>query len=174
MTGGCVVGIDPGLSGAIAFLGENDELDVYDMPVEKVTGVVRRKTGAKRGLVRQIDLGAFACIVDSRAAGVTHAAIERVNSMPGQGIATTMKLGYNFGVAAAMVAASFIPITFVRPGVWKKVFGLKAGDKTASRVCAARLLPEHKRLFGLAKDDGRAEAALLALWLRDRIREGRS
>lgn len=173
MTQGLVIGVDPGLSGAIAFLDTGSgDLTVFDMPTEMIPGIVRRKTGPKRGLARRIDLYGLARIIDERAAEVSGAAIEQVNSMPGQGIATTMKLGFNFGAAAATVAASFIPITFVRPHDWKKEFSLKSGEKTASRICAARLFPRYAGLFGFAKDDGRAEAALLALWLQRKTERG--
>ena len=51
----------------------------------------------------------------------------------------------------------------VRPNIWKREAAVPA-DKNAARMMATRLWPDHSNLFARVKDDGRAEAALLAKW----------
>ena len=60
-------------------------------------------------------------------------------------------------------AACKLPVKFVQPASWKKHFGLNR-DKGLSRSLATQRFPEYAKLFARAKDDGRAEAALLALF----------
>ena len=56
-----------------------------------------------------------------------------------------------------------VPVRPVPPSTWKKALGLSA-DKNASRQRAIETWPEHVRTFARVRDDGRAEAALLALF----------
>jgi crossover junction endodeoxyribonuclease RuvC len=55
------------------------------------------------------------------------------------------------------------PVTFVRPQVWTKALGV-GSDKGAHREAACRLFPTDAEQFARVKDDGRADAALLAHW----------
>jgi crossover junction endodeoxyribonuclease RuvC len=61
------------------------------------------------------------------------------------------------------VASSFVPTEYVSPQKWKRHFGLTS-DKDESRRAASRLLPKSAHLWARVKDDGRAEAALLAIY----------
>ena len=88
--------------------------------------------------------------------------IERVLSMPKQGVLSTFKFGVAYGMARAAVVALAIPYVLVTPGKWKRHFGLTS-DKELSRAMAIRLWPG-AGCFRRKRDDGRAEAALLALW----------
>jgi len=145
-----ILGIDPGLSGALAFFDpETEELEVHDMPVH----VINKKN--------HIDLYALALLVDSYP--VKKAIIENPGAMPGQGVTSMFRFGYACGVAQAMVAAHLIPMDLVRPAKWKKAMGLTK-DKDACRQRASQTWPQHAKLWPLKKHDGRAEAALLALY----------
>ena len=87
--------------------------------------------------------------------------VEDVHSMPGQGVASTFKFGRSVGVVEGALSALGIPIRWVSPAKWKKAMGLPA-DKGAARRRAIELWPDHAHLFARVKDDGRAEAALIA------------
>jgi crossover junction endodeoxyribonuclease RuvC len=63
------------------------------------------------------------------------------------------------GVAAGMR----IPYSLVIPQTWKKALGVPA-DKNAARARACQLFPNMASKFARVKDDGRAEAALIALF----------
>ena len=57
-----------------------------------------------------------------------------------------------------------MPMRLVTPQTWKKVYGLKGGkeNKDMSRQKASQLFPTYANLWARKKDDGRAEAVLLA------------
>lgn len=89
------------------------------------------------------------------------AAIEDVHSMPDQGIASTFRFGYSAGIIMGVLQALEIPVLRVKPSVWKASLNLSA-DKSRSLSLAKKLYPRYADLFKRKKDDGRAEALLIA------------
>lgn len=141
-----VLGIDPGLTGGIAFLFPAwGRVAAEDVPL--AGGEVDVDTLAAR--LRQM--------------APTVAVIERVHSMPKQGVSSTFKFGMAYGALRAVVAAMQIPTHLVTPQAWKRHFRLGA-DKEESRELALRLWPGERSdgAFRRKKDHGRAEAALIA------------
>ena len=158
-----IVGVDPGLSGAIAFLGEGRELEIFDMPTLEVT----RNRKAKRDL-NYHEIGR----IFEGAGDVQDFYVEGVSSMPGQGISSAFAFGKAAGAVIGVAAANFWRITEVPPVTWRRAVGLKSGEgKDASRALATHLFPNHSALFARKKDDGRAEATLIAWYGRIRARE---
>lgn len=142
----CIMGLDPGLSGAVAFYypSHPENIACYDMPI-----VDRRVNGA-----------ALYDIIQQHRPSL--AVIEAVHSMPGQGVSSSFNFGVSYGIAQGVVSAAKIPVVFVSPGKWKKYF-LLSSDKEASRGLAINKWPASDH-FRKKKDEGRAEAALLALY----------
>jgi crossover junction endodeoxyribonuclease RuvC len=95
--------------------------------------------------------------------GPAFAVVERVASMPKQGIASTFKFGSAYGAIRGILAALQIRTHLVTPGVWKKHFRLSS-DKEASRALALRLFAASPEHFSHKKDHNRVEAALLAVY----------
>ncbi|NDC04371.1 MAG: hypothetical protein EBZ81_15760 [Betaproteobacteria bacterium] len=93
----------------------------------------------------------------------TVAVVEQVNAMPGQGVSSMFSFGQAYGVVLGVLAGLSIPATAVTPAIWKKALKLNSG-KDAARAKAAQLWPSHAGEFKRVKDDGRAEAALLAYY----------
>ncbi len=157
-----IIGIDPGLSGALALLNA-EGLTVFDVPAVK----------ARRGRGREVLWPEVARWVDNVASEshINHAVIEAVGAMPKQGVSSMFKFGYVCGGLHVAMAMSFIPVTFVTPAQWKRDMGLPKG-KDAARARAMELFPRHSGLFVRKKDDGRAEAALIALWGRRSLAAG--
>ena len=143
MSAPLILGVDPGGRGALGFL-DADGLAIHDMP--DVTGSA---LGAR---LRDI------IIEEGRP---VEAWVEQVHSMPGQGVASTFKFGVNYGVILGVLGAWDIPVRHVTPAKWKGALGLSK-DKAASRQRAVELWPQCSHLFARVKDDGRAEAALVA------------
>lgn len=145
----CILGVDPGLSGAIAFLFPghlaSDRVTVEDVPVAD-------------GEIDGANLAAR--LVQMRP---TMAVIERVGAMPGQGVSSTFKFGQALGTVLGVVAALGIPIERVHSTRWKRHFRLSA-DKEEARALALRRFPDACKSLARKKDHGRAEAALIALW----------
>jgi hypothetical protein len=152
MTGMHWIGIDPGLSGGFGVLDDEGNLVAAgDLPV------------AGTDAQRRIDGANLAAIL--RLYSPARCAIEQVSAMPGQGVSSTFRFGQATGTVAGVVAALGIPVEWVAPSRWKRSFGLSA-DKEPSRLRAIETWPASAHLFARKKDHGRAEGALLALWLR--------
>jgi hypothetical protein len=149
-----ILGIDPGLSGALALLGD-DHVEVFDMPTLEVT---QGKKGKAR---RIIDLYTLARWVDVNSGGIKEAHIETPMSMPNDGAVQAHKFGFCCGAVQMAVASAFIPMHLVAPNTWKARMALSS-SKDDSRAMASRLFPRFAHLFARKKDDGRAEAVLLA------------
>jgi crossover junction endodeoxyribonuclease RuvC len=156
------IGIDPGLDGALAFYEPlRGSLVVVDMPTDAITKRIKGKAKTKRivsaeGLVRILDAHALR-------RGRVHATVELVNAMPGQGVTSMFTFGDGAGVIRGVLAALDIPFVRETPQVWKRAVGIPTGaDKDASRARAASVFPAYASTFQRKKDDGRADAALLA------------
>ena len=147
-----VIGVDPGMRGAIAYVDHGHLLTVADMPA--VGGDI--STALLTQMVRMHD-------------DVTWGAVEKVHSMPGQGVSTTFKFGMAYGMVRAAVGGLLVPMEEPTPNVWKKSFNLDS-DKEKARLLALKLFPDRAELFKNKQDHGRAEAALIALWC-ERLRE---
>lgn len=151
-----ILGCDIGLSGALAFLDTDlNRFVIHDMPVNRLT----RNGKAKN----ELDLYEIARLID--AAKVGQAYVERVGSMPGQGVSSSFAFGKSAGAILGIIAANFIPVTEVSPVSWKRALGIPSGSgKDASRALISRLYPSQSELFRRVRDDGRADSALIALW----------
>jgi crossover junction endodeoxyribonuclease RuvC len=140
-----IVGVDPGATGAIAALNLDGQLAwTIDMP--HTSGTVQPALIAHQ-LTNQL---------------VVEAWVEHVHAMPRQGVASSFKFGMAYGTVLGVLGTMRIPVRHVTPAKWKKAAGLPA-NKTAARQRACELWPDHAHLFARVKDDGRAEAALIAL-----------
>ncbi len=150
------IGIDPGMGGAIAVMAFDPKYDivVHDMPVHEINGK------------RRIDLYQLAAVLRTIAETQAPqlAVIENVGAMPGQAPNAMFSFGFACGAVQEAVAAAGIPMTLVVPQVWKRVYGIPGGreNKDVSRQKASMMFPSHAHLWARKKDDGRAEAVLLA------------
>lgn len=142
-----IIGIDPGKYGAIAWVSEGGSLiEARDLPF------------AKEGLMCAV----LAEWVSAPGRRPTHAFLERVGARPGAGVSGMFNFGRGYGQIEGVLSACGVPITLVTPAKWKGDLRLSS-DKTASRARAAQLWPGLAGVFARVKDDGRAEAALIAL-----------
>lgn len=148
-----IIGIDPGVTGAIVALLDGEVYEVIDMPVDKV------KVGKTwRSRINPVDLyhelNAFS--------SDDEIVLEEVHAQGQNGSLANFGLGRSYGVIETAVALNWFPsVTTVTPRVWKKALGLDS-DKKASLALARDLFG--RDWFPLEKHDGRAEAALIAHW----------
>lgn len=157
-----IVGIDPGLTGAVAAL-DADGLIVEDMPTVEIHkgGKLRREVSP--ALFAHLLRFAFDFTVDL-------CVIEDVSAMPNQGATSGFGFGRSKGVVEGAVAMMGWPTELVRPNIWKKQMALTK-SKDGARAKALELWPAQAERFARVKDDGRAEAALLAEWGRRLLAE---
>lgn len=151
------LGLDPGLSGAIALLDAKAMavVTIFDMPTFEIT-VSKKKR-------RQLDFYALARWLDLHAGSIVKATLEDPGPMPNDGPIQAFSFGTSCGAAKMAVAAHMIPMQLLKPADWKAAFRLTK-DKDASRKLATLRFPQAGALFARKSDDGRAEAALLALY----------
>lgn len=148
-----VIGIDPGLSGALVCIRGVEVLACHDLPIE--SGVGRRNRLSAPVLAHHLrELTA--------AHGPCLAALEAVAAMPGQGVTSMFSFGRTLGAVEGVLAALGIAVTYYTPAVWKRAYGLSGRPKDASRTRALELFPQAAGLLTRKKDHGRAEALLLA------------
>lgn len=142
---GVIVGIDPGATGAIAHIDTDARLlHVEDIPI--FDGHVNAPVAATVLLAHGHITGAF---------------IERAHPMPNMGVSGAFRYGAGWGCLLGVLGALSIPVHHVGSAQWKRAAKL-GRDKSASRRLATELWPEHAERFARVKDDGRAEAALIA------------
>lgn len=145
-----VVGVDPGLNGALALLDGPHELSVIDMPTLTVKG--RRRVDG---------LGLRSFVIDT--GPVDLYVVERVTATATLGRAAAFSFGMGVGALLQVLIDFQRPTLTVPPKTWLLSFALDH-DKASHRATARSLWPEHAELFQRSKDDGRADAALLAFW----------
>jgi len=115
-----------------------------------------------------VDGGELQSIILGALQGRTAVAmVERVSSMPRQGIASAFQFGVGFGSILSVLQALHISLEFVTPAVWKRSYGL-GKDKHASLHKARLMFPTAE--LHLAKHDGRAEALLIAHYALNRLK----
>lgn len=146
-----LVGIDPGLKGALAFFDlEANTLTCYSMP----TVTEQRSKGMKSFL----DEGALSKIVrDHRP---TISIIEDVFSSEQMGVVSAFSFGEGKGILKGVLAAHDCERHYVSPSVWKGDLACTA-DKNQTKRVAKLLLPKCLKIL---TNEGKCEAALIGLW----------
>ena len=149
-----IIGIDPGLSGAIAILKERKVLAIFDMPV--------MSEGKKNK--RQLNSAQLVNIIKESTANDDDISVvvEQVNAMPGQGVTSMFNFGQTFGAIKGVCAALDLPIFFVRPSKWKKHFELINSSKDASRTKVIEMYPSLANQLTKKKDVNKSDAILIA------------
>lgn len=151
-----VLGIDVGSHGAIALIDSDTDtlIAVHDMPT--------LQDGPKgRSAVNPPLLAELVYKLQPDCAYV-----EAVNARPGEGPTGAFAFGRCRGVIEGVLGAAGIPAKHISPASWKRAIGIppgKEGAKDAARSEAIRRWPSQADLFARKKDDGRAEAALIAI-----------
>ena len=154
-----IIGIDPGINGAISIIENKKILEVYDTP----TMIDGKKNK------RQINSAQVTNIFKERLNNDKDVivVVEQVNAMPGQGVTSMFNFGQSFGVIKGICAALSLPIHFVRPTKWKKHFNLIKTNKDASRTKVIEVYPEISSKLHRKKDSNRADAILIALYFNE-------
>ena len=148
-----VVGVDPGCYGALALFVDGCPSSVHDMPIIKVR---RGKTDKA-----EIDSHSLWALLQKLAPDI--GVVEQVGGMTGQSASAAFNFGRAAGAPEYLFVAAGARLERVSPMRWKKALGVKPG-KDDSRAQAMKLWPGFASHFARKKDDGRAEAALIAHW----------
>jgi crossover junction endodeoxyribonuclease RuvC len=144
-----LIGIDPGISGAIVIHGAGMT------PIEWM-----RMPSLKVGKASRVDCAALARFLQEYDNGLAY--VEHVGAMPGQGVASMFTFGHAAGAVEGVLAALMIPVTLVPPQTWKRRAGLIGKDKDAARSRAIQLWPRWNALGKKGEGQALADAALIA------------
>ena len=151
-----IIGIDPGINGAICFFENGEVKDVIDMPT--------MQDGKKNK--RQINGNQIFNEISSRINNLDtkniNVVVEQVSAMPGQGVTSMFNFGQSFGILKGICSAMQLPMYFVRPAKWKKYFNLINSEKDASRTRAIEIFPYFSSQLTKKKDANKADAILIA------------
>ena len=149
-----IIGIDPGLSGAVAVMQDKKVINIYDMPV--------MAEGKKNK--RQLNSSQLVNIIKENIHEdeETIVVVEQVNAMPGQGVTSMFNFGQTFGAIKGVCAALKLPIFFVRPSKWKKYFELINSSKDASRTKVIEMYPTLSGQLAKKRDVNKSDAILIA------------
>lgn len=151
----CVLAIDPGLTGALAFYfpAHPERVAIDDMPVAN----------------GEIDVALLARRIDQLAPA--YAVVERVGPRPTDGCRQSFSFGGAYASVRATVTLCSVPMHLVAPATWKRHHKILGADdpKEAARALALRLFPASSDRFERKMDHNRADAALIAKFAADTI-----
>jgi crossover junction endodeoxyribonuclease RuvC len=169
------IGADPGMGGALALYCLEPSvrmvIEVVDMPALVIDGK------------RRMDFWKLAALLETWKAtySIARVAVERVHAMPLRGAGGQIRQSPNglfeFGFAAGAlqqaVVSAGLSMVLIPPATWKAVYGLRGGreNKDMSRQKASQMFPTYAHKWERKKDDGRAEAVLLAHYA-SKLQEG--
>ena len=156
-----IVGIDPGIAGAICFFTKGNIIDVIDMPT-MAEGKKNKKQVNGRQIFNEISLIKNKFVKDPMIV-----VVEQVSAMPGQGVTSMFNFGQSFGVIKGICSAMELPIFYVRPAKWKKYFNLINSEKDASRTRAIEIFPYFSSNLSKKKDSNKADAILIASFFHE-------
>lgn len=167
-----VCAIDPGQEGGVAVVERGPDgvfqiVDAIPMPLVQATKKPALDADRLAEFIEgfQVDVGV----------------IERVGSMPKQGVASSFQFGRMFGSAEAVLMAFAPRLAYATPGVWKRAMGLSS-SKIASLDLATQMFGRDARdefwppgpRGGKSANEGVAEAALLGAWYIQKNDGGRA
>ena len=151
-----IIGIDPGITGAICFFENGKIIDVIEMP--------NMPEGKKNK--RQVNGAQITNEITSRIKKIdkknVKVVIEQVSAMPGQGVTSMFNFGQSFGVLKGICSALQLSVFFVRPVRWKKYYNLINSNKDSSRTKAIEVFPYISEKLTKKKDSNKADAVLIA------------
>ena len=151
-----IIGIDPGINGAICLFRDGKIVDVFEMPKMAVGKKNKSQVNASQ-IFNEIQKA-----VEGEDKTRVIAVIEQVSAMPGQGVTSMFNFGQSFGILKGICSAMQLPMFFVRPAKWKKYFNLINSQKDASRTRAIEIFPYFSTQLSKKKDSNKADAILIA------------
>ena len=156
-----IIGIDPGISGALCFMEHGKIINVIDMP-----SMADGKKNKRQVNGSQVFNEISRYIKDKNPNDVK-VIIEHVSAMPGQGVTSMFNFGQSFGIIKGICSAMNLPMYFVRPVKWKKYFSLINSSKDASRTKAIEIFPYFSINLSKKKDANKADAILIASYFEE-------
>lgn len=153
-----IIGIDPGVSGAMAMIDGDRVIAVRDLPT------------VVYGKLKWIDacelLAMLRKLTGARIRPAMRAYVEHTHAMPKMGVIAANSKGLTLGSVLATLQVWGVSVQLVSPQSWKREFGL-ISPKSKDREKKLAALSRARLLFPTAdldrhKDHNRADALLIA------------
>ncbi len=151
-----IIGIDPGITGAICFFEDNEIKDIIEMP-NMAEGKKNKKQINGPQMFNEINER-----IKEKSKKDIAVVVEKVSAMPGQGVTSMFNFGQSVGVIKGICSAMQLPIFYVSPAKWKKYFNLIKTEKDASRTKVIEMFPYISSKLSKKKDSNKADAILIA------------
>lgn len=160
-----ILAADPGLTGALAaYNGETGAIiDTWPMPTytREIGRAKARDLIDEEALWRL--MGAARLLH-----GCDRFVIEKVGGIPGQSAAGAFTFGWGAAHLWAFARALGMKLERVEPSIWKRAMRCPA-SKSAARIRASEVFPGDSWRWPKSKDDGHAEAALIAKYAAENL-----
>ena len=148
-----ICGIDPGITGGISFIQNNECVIAERIPIQSFTiGKKKRKFLDLAKIINRLEAYKPSTIF-----------IEKQQAMPSQVVSSTFKTGFNYGLYIGTFASRGYSYVEVTPRKWKTDLQVSA-NKDEARQRASELMPMAEEYWRLKCEDGVAESALIAYW----------
>lgn len=157
-----IAGIDPGKSGALVFLFEDGSTQVCRVPLVERAPRPGKKTASPAPDHRQWARSWGSAIM---MAAPDVFVMEQTHGWKGQSAGASYAFGHSAGFVLALALSANVPIHYAPPNVWKSRLKISMNKADAIEE-AKRLIPSLVGQLGRKKDDGVAEAGLLAYYGR--------
>lgn len=151
------IGVDPGISGALVVLADGVPDQFIDMPT-----LPRKTSGNEVDAFRLATL--LRGVLQRNPGAHVFAAVEAVSVRPGESPTRGKNAGEGVGTVKGVLATLGIHWVVVQPQSWKRHLGLLKTEKDIARQFAMNRFPQHAIHMARKKDNGRGDAALIALW----------
>lgn len=164
-----IIGIDTGFSGGMALLSDDGLHDCCDVPNFWEVLKSKTKAGKPKRRRRLNYTQTLNTLSHWKRLGATVMVIEKVHAMPADGGSAAFSFGEAFGAFKAIACSLGFEVYLVTPQAWKKDCQLIGTDKNASLDLAIdKFGPD---FFTLKRHHNRADAALIALYAKNRLNE---
>ena len=140
------IGVDPGASGGLAYYISNGDKSFYGaFKCPKAAGKLYEAVFKIKEMVSSFNDGRLPCPYS------INCVVEKVHSMPGQGVKSTFSFGKNLGWWESALEANRIPYQLVHPRKWQNHFNISAisrkDRKKLLREKAEELYPDIKMTY---------------------------
>lgn len=157
-----ILAVDPGQSGAAALLGN---------PQVQPDGSLHAHLDVRRDFKTLQDIArGIRGLTDTLPGYITHAVIERVSAMAGQGVCSMFSFGRSTGVAFGALESCLpdLRVKEVSPIKWQYFFRdrleIQKSEEFNSRMVAAKVIPASIPFLKRKLDHNTADAILMACW----------
>lgn len=152
------IGIDPGASGGIAVVCDGRLVSTHHLSI------------TLHDLWEKVSWAREMLTVDSRS---VFAAIEKVHSMPGQGVRSMFSFGCSFGAQRMALVAAGIPFEEVQPQKWMGYYSMSKQKGEKDSAWKNRLKAKAQSLFPREHVTQATADAILIAWYLYRSYERR-